>query len=45
VIRSAAPTDHAILPHAVSKTAAIIAVTLFFIMLLGLPLLANAIPN
>jgi chromate transporter len=45
LIRSAAPADHAVLPHAVSRTAAVIAIAFFFIMLLGLPLLATAIPS
>jgi chromate transporter len=45
LIRSTAPTDHAALPHAVSRTAAIVALALFFTMLLGLPLLAASIPS
>jgi chromate transporter len=45
LIRSMLPTDHTVLPHAVSRTAAIVALALFFIMLLGLPLLATAIPS
>src|SRR3974377_1262913 len=45
LIRSTAPADHAVLPHAVSRTAALVALALFFILLLGLPLLATAIPS
>jgi chromate transporter len=45
LIGNAAPTDQAILPHAVSRTAAIVATAVFLIMLLGLPLLATAIPS
>jgi chromate transporter len=45
LIQGTAPTDHAVLPHAVSKRAAIVALALFFMMLLGLPLLATSIPS
>jgi chromate transporter len=45
LIRSAVPADHGALPHTVSKSAAIIAVTLFFAILFGLPLLTAMIPN
>lgn len=45
LIRSTAPTDHAVLPHAVSRTAALLALALFFIMLLALPLLAASVPS
>jgi chromate transporter len=43
--RSTAPADHAALPHAVTRSAAIVALALFFVLLLALPLLANWIPN
>ena len=42
LLRSAVPTDHASLPHSVSRTAAITALVLFFVLLIGLPLLAAA---
>src|SRR5215813_11076638 len=45
LIRSVAPADHAALPHTVSKSAAIVAITLFFAILFGLPLLAATIPS
>ena len=45
LMRGAAPADHVALPHTVSKTAAIVALALFFALLLGLPLLATAIPS
>ena len=45
LMQGAAPADHAALPHTVSKTAAIVALGLFFALLLGLPLLAAAIPS
>lgn len=44
-LRSAVPTDHVALPHAVSRTASIVALSLFFAILLGLPLLVAAIPS
>lgn len=39
VLRSGAPSDHVAMPHAVSRTAAIVAIILFFTILFGLPLL------
>jgi chromate transporter len=45
LLRSAVPTDHVALPHAVSRTAGTLALVLFFAILFGLPLLAAAIPN
>ena len=37
--------DHASLPHPVSRTAAIVAIVLFFAILIGLPLVVAAVPN
>jgi chromate transporter len=45
LMRGAAPAGHAALPHAVSKTAGIVTLVLFFALLLGLPLLSAAIPS
>jgi chromate transporter len=45
LLRSTAPTDHVALPHAVSRTAAIVAIIVFFALLFGLPLLVAAVPN
>jgi chromate transporter len=45
LLRSTAQTDHADLPHAVSKRAAIVAIALFFLILLGLPILAASVPS
>jgi chromate transporter len=45
LLRGGAPTDHVAMPHAVSRTAAIAAIVLFFTILLGLPLLAAAVPS
>jgi chromate transporter len=45
LLRSAAPTDHVALPHAVSRTAGILALILFFAILFGLPLLVAAVPS
>ena len=45
VLRTSAPTDHVAMPHAVSRTAAIIAIVLFFAILLGLPLVLAAFPS
>src|SRR5215468_2798482 len=46
LMRGAAPAaDHPALAHKVSKSAAIVALALFFALLLGLPLLATAIPS
>jgi chromate transporter len=41
----AAPTDHVALPRVVSRSAAIVAIVLFFAILLGLPLLVAAYPS
>jgi chromate transporter len=45
VLRGRAPTDHVAMPHAVSRTAAIAAIVLFFAILLGLPLVTAAVPS
>jgi chromate transporter len=45
VLRTSAPTDHVAMPHAVSRTAAITAIVLFFAILLGLPLVLAAFPS
>ena len=45
VLRTHAPTDHVAMPHAVSRTAAIIAMVLFFAILVGLPLVLTVLPN
>jgi chromate transporter len=45
LFRNAAPTDHVALPHAVSRTAGVLALVLFFAILLGLPMLVAAVPN
>jgi chromate transporter len=45
VLRIRAPTDHVAMPHAVSRTTAIIAIILFFAILLGLPLLLAVYPS
>jgi chromate transporter len=45
LFRGPAPGDHAALPHPVSRTAAVTAIAIFFIILIGLPLAAAAIPN
>jgi chromate transporter len=45
LLRGGAPTDHVAMPHAVSRTAAIVAIVLFFAILFGLPLLAAAVPS
>jgi chromate transporter len=45
LLRTTAPTDHVAMPHAVSRTAAVVAIVLFFTILLGLPLLVAAVPN
>ncbi len=44
LLRTSAPTDHVAMPHAVSRTAAVIAIVLFFAILIGLPLLAAVFP-
>src|SRR5215510_10445145 len=41
----AAPTDHVSLPHPVTRTVGVVALAVFFALLLGLPLLAAAIPS
>jgi len=45
LLRSPVPGDHPSLPHPVSRTAASAMVVLFFALLIGLPLLAAAVPN
>jgi chromate transporter len=45
LFRSLPPTDHAALPHPISRTVGALALVLFFVLLLGLPLLAAAIPS
>lgn len=45
LFRDAPPADHASLPHPVSRTAALIAIVLFFAILIGLPLVAAATAN
>jgi chromate transporter len=45
LFRRAAPTAHGALPYAVSKSAAIVALALFFMMLIALPLAAAAVPS
>jgi chromate transporter len=45
VLRTHAPTDHVAMPHAVSRTAAIVAIVLFFAILFGLPLVLAAFPS
>lgn len=45
VLRMQAPTDHVAMPHAVSRTAAVIAIVLFFAILIGLPVILAAFPN
>lgn len=45
MFRGAAPDDHVSLPHPVSRTAAIVALALFFALLIGLPVVATAVPN
>ena len=44
LLRASAPTDHVAMPHAVSRTAAVIAIALFFAILIGLPLIAAVFP-
>jgi len=44
-LRGAPPADHVGLPHPVNRTAAIAAIVLFFAILIGLPLVAAAVPN
>jgi chromate transporter len=45
VPRAASPGDHVSLPHPVSRTAASIAIILFFALLIALPLAVAAVPN
>jgi chromate transporter len=45
LFRDAPPADHASLPHPVSRTVAIAAIVVFFVILIGLPLVVAAIPN
>jgi chromate transporter len=45
VLRAHAPTDHVAMPHAVTRTAAVVAIVLFFAILIGLPLILAAFPS
>jgi chromate transporter len=45
LFRSLPPTDHVALPHPISRTVGALALVLFFLLLLGLPLLAAALPS
>lgn len=45
LLRSAAPENHVSLPHPVSRAAGMLALVVFFALLLGLPLLAAAFQN
>jgi chromate transporter len=45
VLRIEAPGDHATMPHAVTRTAAVAAIILFFAILLGLPLWLAVYPS
>jgi chromate transporter len=45
VLRTHAPTDHVAMPHAVTRTAAVVAIVAFFAILFGLPLVIAACPN
>jgi chromate transporter len=45
VLRTHAPTDHVAMPHAVTRTAAIVAIAVFFAILIGLPLLLAVFPS
>jgi chromate transporter len=45
LFRDAPPADHVSLPHPVSRTVAIVAIVLFFAILIGLPLVVAAVPN
>ena len=45
ILRTNAPTDHVAMPHAVTRTAAVIAIVLFFAILIGLPLVVAVFPN
>jgi len=45
LLRTHAPTDHVAMPHAVTRTVAIIAIVMFFAVLIGLPLILSIYPN
>jgi chromate transporter len=45
LFRGAPVDEHAALPHPVSRTAAVVALVLFFTILIGLPLVGAAVPN
>ena len=45
MLRNSAPADHVSLPHPVSRTIGALALIVFFVLLLGLPLLASAVPS
>ncbi len=45
LLRTQAPTDHVAMPHAVTKTAAVITIFLFFALLIGVPLLLTVMPS
>ncbi|MEA2847009.1 MAG: chromate transporter [Rhodospirillaceae bacterium] len=45
VLRGAPPVEHGTLPHPVSRNAGLVALVLFFALLLGLPLLVAAVPS
>jgi len=45
MLRTEAPSDHVAMPHAVTRTAAVTAIILFFAILLGLPLLLAVYPS
>ena len=45
MLRNSAPADHVSLPHPVSRRIGALALTLFFVLLLGLPLFASAVPS
>lgn len=45
MLRNSAPADHVSLPHPVSRTIGALALTVFFVLLFGLPLLASAVPS
>jgi chromate transporter len=45
LFRDVPPADHASLPHPVSRTAALVAIVVFFAILIGLPLLVAATRN
>jgi chromate transporter len=45
LLRDTPPGDHVSLPHPVSRTAALIAIVVFFAVLIGLPLIVAAAPT